>query len=256
MEKVLVFDLTGPQAHFRKYYTNTSALTYGFPPRTVLTGIVAAVLGWEKDTYYEELGRGRYAVAVKTPVRRLVQTVNYTRTKKEDLGVLGRLGRVPGTQTPLEFLLPQGGSPFLRFRVFFSHPDTGLLVEAAARLEEGRPAFPLYLGITECLASVHYCGIFGPENYKSLPAGTPLEVTSVINAEHLDRITLHRAAGTNLVRERAPYAFGPGRVLQPPAAVIYRADARPIPAVLRVKAYSFELAEAAEKDTVVFWERE
>ena len=87
-EAVAVFDLTGSMAHFRKYYTNSSSLTYGFPPRSVLMGVVAAVLGMERDSYYETLDRGRFSVAVKVPGRRLMQTVNYTRTKKEDLGVL------------------------------------------------------------------------------------------------------------------------------------------------------------------------
>ena len=38
---LVAFTLAGPMAHFRKFYTTTSALTYLFPPRTTLMGLVA-----------------------------------------------------------------------------------------------------------------------------------------------------------------------------------------------------------------------
>ncbi|MEW6448147.1 MAG: CRISPR-associated protein Cas5 [Bacillota bacterium] len=252
---MLVFDLTGPMAHFRKYYTNTSALTYGFPPRTVLMGLVAAVLGYERDAYYEELGHGRFAVAVKVPPRRLVQTVNYIRTKKEDLLQMRRLGRVPGTQTPLEFLLPAAEYRALRFRVFFGHPDVALVREAAARLKEGRPFFPLYLGLTECPASAGYVNLFGPRDYEVVPPGTTVALTSVVNAAHLDGVVLTGAArSSRLVRERAPYAFGPGRTLRPPISVVYEAGVQPFPVRLRTAAYRFLLPTAGGEEAVAFLE--
>ncbi len=255
----LVFDLTGPMAHFRKYYTNASALTYGFPPRTVLMGVVAAVLGWERDTYYEALDRGRFAVAVKVPGRRLVQTVNYVRTKKEDLSELRRLGRVPGTQTPLEFLLPAGEHSALRFRVFFGHPDGELLDEAARRLSEGRSYYPLYLGLTECPASAVFVARLDQRACEVLPPNATVTLTSVLNASLLQDIVLGGAAAPRrLVRERAPYSFGPGRVLRPPVSVIYEAGGQPFPVRLRVPAYRFRLAgdgaAPGDEETVAFLE--
>ncbi len=252
MGEVLVFDLTGPMAHFRKFYTNTSALTYGFPPRTALQGIVAEVLGFERDSYYAELDRGSFAVVVKVPTRRLLQTVNYVRTKKEDLPLLRRLVGVPRTQTPLEFLLPAGEHRILRFRVFFRHPEAALVREAAARLREGRPCFPLYLGITECPATPVFVGLCGPGDCEVVAPGMPLLLTSVANAAHLEEVDVPAGGTARLVRERAPFAFGPGRVLRPPVAVVYEAGGRPIRVRLRVPAYRFCLA--GEEETVAFLE--
>jgi len=258
-DEVLIFDLVGPLAHFRKFYTNTSALTYGFPPRTTLMGVVAAVVGLERDTYYEELDRGRFTVAVKTPTRRLLQTVNYVRTKAEDLGLLRRFGRPPGTQTPLEFLLAGGRHYNLRFRVFFAHPDRALVREAARRLREGRSSFPLYLGLTECLAGAEYRGLYTENDYERLAPGMPVGLTSVLNTAHLDRLELAPAAAPRLVRERAPYAFGPGRTLCPPVSVIYETAGEPLPVRLRVPAYRFrDLAGngTSGPETIVFLEEE
>lgn len=254
MDEVLVFDLTGPMAHFRKYYTNTSALTYGFPPRTVLMGTMAAVLGLERDSYYERLDGGRFAVAVKAPARRLLQTVNYVRTKKEDLNLMRRLQRVPGTQTPLEFLLPGGEQRVLRFRVFFAHPDGELMREAAVRVREGRPFFPLYLGLTECPAAIRYVGFAGPGDYENLPPGTPVSLTSVVSASHLEKMDLSLMGRARMVRERAPHSFGPGRTLRPPVAVVYEAGGRPLPASLRVGALRFHFGPAADGETIAFLE--
>ena len=88
--KVLIFDLEGPFAHFRKYYTNSSSLTYLFPPRTVIIGLIAGLLGLpsERHTrnlneiYYEKFNKDKCLVAVslRTRVRRMMQTVNYIMT--------------------------------------------------------------------------------------------------------------------------------------------------------------------------------
>jgi len=254
LDKILIFDLTGPMAHFRKFYTNSSALTYGFPPRTALMGIVAAILGYERDSYYEELDRGRFAVAVKVPTRRLIQTVNYVRTKREDLILLRRLGRVSGTQTLLEFLVPGGEDRLLRFRLFFAHPSAALLGQAADRLKEGRPCFPLYLGITECLATARYVNLFKTQEFQTIAPGTTVQLTSVLNVAHLELIDLPTAYAPRLVRERAPYAFGAGRMLRPSIACIYDATGKPLSVRLRVPAYRFHLPFSEGEETVAFLE--
>lgn len=258
LDKVVVFDLTGPMAHFRKYYTNTSALTYGFPPRTVLMGIIAAIVGWERDSYYDTLDSGRYAVAIKVPGRRLMQTVNYLRTKKEDLLELRRLGRVPGTQTPLEFLLPAGDHKALRFRVFFSHPDGALVSEVAQRLAEGRSFYPLYLGLTECPASAFLVAETDLGCLEQLPPSAVVPLTTVLNTALLQDLVLGKTDGPGrLVRERAPHSFGPGRTLKPPASVVYEASGQPFGVRLRVPAYRVRLKEsgpASVEETVAFLE--
>ncbi|MBE3588406.1 MAG: CRISPR-associated protein Cas5 [Thermoanaerobacteraceae bacterium] len=254
MKQVLIFDLLGPMAHFRKYYTNSSSLTYGFPPRTVLMGVVAAVLGYERDSYYEELDRGRFAVVIKVPGRRLIQTVNYVRTKKEDLAELRRLGRARGTQIPLEFLWPARGNHNLCFRVFFTHPDAGLVEEAACRLRENRSYYPLYLGLTECIARGEYVLLAGRGDYQVVPPGSRVSLHSLLNAALLQEVLLAGNEGTcRLIREKAPHSFGPGRVLRPPVSIIYEERGQPFTARLQVPAYRF-LFPNGEEETVAFLE--
>lgn len=165
LEKVLVFDIKGPMAHFRKYYTNSSSLSYLFPPRTVVVGLIAGLLGLPSErhtkdrekTYYEKFDEKRCLVAVslRSKVRRIMQTVNYIRTKSLS-EVNGSAG---GTQTPLEILLPESDNE-ITYRLYFYHADEEEKIhnDLKQRLEEQRFLFPPYMGITEFLASIDYIG--------------------------------------------------------------------------------------------------
>lgn len=66
-DEVIIFDIMGRNAHFRKFYTNSSSLSYLVPPRTVIAGLIAGLLGLpserftndEKETYYEKFKSGK-----------------------------------------------------------------------------------------------------------------------------------------------------------------------------------------------------
>lgn len=49
MDTLIFFNLKGRFAHFLKAEAGASALSYPLPPRTVILGIVGAILGLEKD---------------------------------------------------------------------------------------------------------------------------------------------------------------------------------------------------------------
>jgi len=160
-EKLLIFDLKGPMAHFRKYYTNSSSLSYLVPPRTVVVGLIAGLLGLPSERYTKENDEVYYekfdgnkclvAVSLRSKIRRMMQTVNYIRTKS-----LSEVdGSAGGTQIPLEILLPERGNE-LTYRIYFYHMDEGIYDKLKKRLEEQRFVFPPYMGITEFLASVDY----------------------------------------------------------------------------------------------------
>lgn len=83
--RILELELSGKFAHFRKFYTNASSLTYTIPPRTAVAGMIASILRYPRDSYYEDLSSRQLsiAVAVKTGVqpRKFMQTLNYINYK-------------------------------------------------------------------------------------------------------------------------------------------------------------------------------
>lgn len=76
--KLLSFDLRGKMAHFRKYYSNSTALSYHVPPVATVKGMVAGMLGEERDSYYEAFSNEvcGIAVGVGAPLRKITQNMN------------------------------------------------------------------------------------------------------------------------------------------------------------------------------------
>lgn len=236
MDKLLVFDLVGPMAHFRKFYTNSSSLSYRLPPRTALAGVIATLLGRERDTYYEELSleRARIGVAVKAPVRTLMQTVNYLFTKNE-----GWDGSQGHTQIPMELVLPKPPALNLRYQVYFTHRDRSLVEELYQQLRDQRYRYPLYLGLTECPAWVENPQIYSADQLQILQSPSEaLPIQTAISLSRLaDEIVLEQ--GLRIYKDRMPFDFHPDRRLKAVEEVLWEAEGRPLR--LRVQGEIFQL---------------
>jgi len=230
-DRLILFDLVGHMAHFRRFYTNSSSLSYSFPPRTTICGLVAGILGKQRDSYYEEFSTGkcRVGVAVRTPVRKIVQIVNYVRTKG-----LSEINASAGhTQVPLELVLPKAGYEKLKYRIYFWHKNITLMEELWKRLRGGKFIYPPYLGITECPAEIPWTTLVDGDNLSWLSnPNRLLQITTVIPVERLssDSLELHR--GLQLFKERQPLDFASGRSLAAVANMLYERNAKPVELIL------------------------
>jgi CRISPR-associated protein Cas5h len=63
MDRCIIFQYTGKYAHFLKAEANASAPSYPFPSRTILLGLVGAVLGLPKDSPQILLKNANFAVS-------------------------------------------------------------------------------------------------------------------------------------------------------------------------------------------------
>jgi len=162
-DHVLIFDLKGPMAHFRKFYSSTGAsLSYYFPPRTVVAGLIAGLLGIESErfvngydkTYYERFSEDNcfIALSMRSKVRVIVQTVNFIWTKSFTQ-IDGSAGKP--AQIPMEILVPKEGETII-YRIYFSHKDENIYNQLKDRLEGNNFVFPPYLGISEFLGSIFF----------------------------------------------------------------------------------------------------
>ena len=168
INKGIVFTIKGPFAHFRKFYSQTSTLSYPVPPRTALTGMVGAILGIPRSEVYELMQppNGFFALQVLTPLRKVTSTVNLLSTKEEYFATLLKKSRLRffdstknRTQIPMEILVPQPPDINLKFRIAFWHSDEDLLRKLVNYLRESKVFYPVYLGISEFLASVEFEGL-------------------------------------------------------------------------------------------------
>ncbi len=134
--KVVSFKLIGKMAHFRKIYSNSSALSYFLPPRTTLTGILAGLLGYERDSYYDLFNREqcKIAIAITQPIKKNIQTLNYLMIKKAaDFN-----GSQPNhSQTPTELIIPQNiRTGQIEYQIWVSHQNDEIMERLEALITE------------------------------------------------------------------------------------------------------------------------
>ncbi|WP_081641707.1 CRISPR-associated protein Cas5 [Thermus thermophilus] len=199
--RALRFVLKGKRAHFRRFYTNSSALTYPVPPPSALQGLLGAALGLGPE--YTEVLSGLYlSVRPSGAQRHLFQTVNYLLIKEGKLEELRGLHKEGRTQIPLQFLVGEGGRP-VAFEVWVASEDAHLLRRLAGALEA--PSYPLSLGSAFALAWAEEVGLFAGEVVRGWE-GEGLGWWEVARL-HLK----NPPPGTQVYRDRFPVLLGPGR---------------------------------------------
>ena len=238
-DKAIVFDISGEMAHFRAYYTNTSSLSYGFPPRTVVEGIIGAILGLERDSYYDILSpeHCNISVSIKKPFRKIIQSVNYVRTKPDEDNfnkfsntVDSYLKRNINTYpVSLEILLPLNDS--LKYRVYLHAKKEDLNDSIKIhdsiknKLNKGKTFYSVYLGITEFLADIKFI-----DEFEIKTPNKDKGVISVVPEEHFEDIQL--AESISLIVEKMPVHFvkeGGVRKIEGVKKYVYEKNCKEIP---------------------------
>lgn len=219
--KVLVFDLKGKFAHFRKFHANSSSLSYKVPPRTVISGLIAAILGYERDSYYEifDLDKANIAVQILEKPRVVMQTVNYLKLEgAKDF-------RCPKnhTQIPVELIT---GEKQAAYRIYFSHTDETLIEELNSRLEEHRFYYPPYFG------SAPFQCYIDKVDYREISMVEPVEVVPVCSVIGIPYVVENSLKlGTTpirLEREIMPRSITGERYLSETMPYIYESSGNPI----------------------------
>ncbi len=145
--KLLRMRISGKMAHFRKYYANNTALSYFIPPRTTLMGMLAAIVGHEKDSYYESLSseKIRIGVGIQHPVKKSFHRLNLLMIKgKSDFR--GQKGRI---QTPFEVVTGyEINRDMVSYEIYVSyHGEKAAFFDLLCeQLNKQGPVFSLSLG--------------------------------------------------------------------------------------------------------------
>lgn len=199
---LLIFDVIGKMAHFRKYYTNSSSLSYYFPPRTALTGLIAGIIGMKRDTYYEifSSNKTKIAISIKTPLRKIIQTVNYVWADEPNKL---NLSKGQHTQIPLEVVVPDSFEENIRYRIFFSHTNEEIIDKVLLAVKDQKFVYPPYLGISEFIAKIEfvdYVDSIYEEHGKTV-------LDSILNIKYLENGVLDPSYDSLYIREMTPFEF-------------------------------------------------
>ena len=173
---LIVFDIWGDYAYFRRGYTTTSTLTYPFPSRTTIAGFIAGILGYPRKSYYDLFQKENSKIGLKiiNPIKKTRINLNYINTKNSML-----LSEIKGngkrTQVPAEFLKN------VKYRIYLSLDDEEIMNKLYNTLKEHKSVYTPYLGITECLANFSLVGkgIYSTESIE----GNNVDINSVVLKE-------------------------------------------------------------------------
>lgn len=141
-DRVLVADFFADLGFFRKAYTNMGPRSYPVPPFTVVRGMLAAVLGLDREKAPEKMAPARLAV-------RMLNTLRFT-----DIGV-----NYIKTTSPSHFARFRDHKPtrvehVVRpcYRLYIHHPDASLHAALKEMLIHHRTHYTLSFGNSESLA--------------------------------------------------------------------------------------------------------
>lgn len=154
---VLVFDVKGDMAIFRKPYTTTSMVSYPFPPPTAVAGLIAAIIGKNHGAsqeaknalFWDEMRGVQIGIGIKAPIKWMSTAVNliFYKTPNADL--------TKHTQVKHQLVK----NPHYRIYV----KGGAIYPELEEKLTKGEFIYTPYLGAAYALADVEYIGEYEEE---------------------------------------------------------------------------------------------
>lgn len=177
-KKVLIFDLFGDLAHFRKYYSTSSPLTFSIIPPVTVLGILGAFLGLpkEENRYMRELNEAGTQVAVQIlrPIKKIRMGINLINTKG-NVWVPKQRKEGARTQIRFEFLKD------VAYRLYVTMENGQLFQQLSQMVYEHKCYYTISFGLSELLADFRYVAEKeftwreGDENFVDIVTAVPVE---------------------------------------------------------------------------------
>lgn len=263
--QIISFDIGGKMAHFRKYYANNTAMSYSIPPRTTIIGMLAAMLGVERDSYYEDFASERLRVGIRllTPVKKTFHRLNLLRlvslgdTAKDDLGdFTGASGRI---QTPFELVSGYDlKADFVVYRVYVScyEAGEGIFNQLKDALSTQHFHYNITLGVANFSAYISNFKIYNQFNIIE-PSNDLIAIHSAVASTLIQRLDPSEENLMNLEEELLPLDFKKGqfRELSNLGRFLFSKNADAFKAVLKCRCFALLTEGGALLENIVFLEK-
>jgi CRISPR-associated protein Cas5h len=214
--KLLQFDIYGRLAHFRKFYSNVTSLSYYFPPRNTIIGMIGSILGMQRDSYYGILSDNKLGVAIRIleEPRKLLVSMDYLDLQSLDARSLrGMKGMKP---TKIELILPAQGDE-VGYRVFLASKNAEserLLMKLYSNLVSSKYVYPVSLGPAYCLAHIDEKSVSLKEemNVEYSDGSVATKIGTVVPSVNVTKVEPKLMEGKRIMLEESlPPNFSEGR---------------------------------------------
>jgi CRISPR-associated protein Cas5h len=186
----LSLEVRADWGHFKKYGRTATKQTFDVIPRTTAAGLLAAIVGAPRDSYYETFGEGQSAVAI-TPLTDL-QSLNVPTTgvgTDPDAAASQRAGsrrsRSIMYQDTTQHRQIHNYEVLVdpAYRIDVAIEDESFYADLRRHLEAGTSTYPPSMGLSEYLASVEYLGEHQVERLpdsKQVDSAVPISLADTI----------------------------------------------------------------------------
>lgn len=232
---VMVFDLRGSMAHFKRPDTLGTHASYPFITRTALHGLVASILGRESLPESPRCG-----IRLLRPVRTVAHEMSML-----GKGWVGSGGQEFNRPTSIEIVV----NP--HYRVYYQGP---LQEELEIRIRDGCSHYHTYLGSAYCLTFPVFQASYPDTEVRPLDQGDYEDMTCV-------SVVPSRAVSRLVPREKDEYARVGGilyehlgnRRFEGSISLIYEVQGGPITFVPVVDSDRWAFLELPEEGIVCLW---
>lgn len=200
------FDVAADFAHFRKVGNNSAKPSYRIPPRTTVAGLLAGIMGMQRDSYYDLFSPESSAIAVVAKEMPHTYTMGITTVNTRADEAIQYLPHEKSWHHGAEMLTPESYVEYDRqrdtyemlidpvYRVYVALANEAIHDELLERLEDSRYHYSPSLGLSECIADIREV-----DTHPLAPTGTD----AVDSAAYDDSAVVPRP-GVTVKRERAP----------------------------------------------------
>jgi CRISPR-associated protein Cas5h len=229
MKSIQVFDLWGDLGHFKKPYTITSPLSFAFPPRTTVAGIISAIIGLGKNEYADLFPKkdAHIGLRILDPVKKMRMSQNLIDTKTAKL--FSKIKQ--RTQIRIEYVKDP------KYRIYFHHTDKEIFDRLKSFLQRHESVYTVSLGLSELLANFQYVGELGIEKKAK---GSLVEIHSIASNV---KIEVEFEEGKEYFSATIPLEMGSDRVVTEFGTVLYERNGK----TLLAKTKSFFELENGER---------
>ncbi len=207
IDKILTFTLSGTFAHFIKFYTNSSSLSYLIPPRTVIEGMLGSILMKPRDSYYQLFDPSdcllSVAISQGSVIKKSVQSVNMLHEKYFSFLEKGSGNSANmHTQCKMELLMSSPRNP-ISYRIYAAFPSNPELGDALEqKLNSFHGGYGLYFGQRQFRAYLTNVDSFENSQIEYLEQSSFLD--SIILEENVIHFSIEDSDGLYVVVERMP----------------------------------------------------
>ncbi|ACV11628.1 CRISPR-associated protein Cas5, Hmari subtype [Halorhabdus utahensis DSM 12940] len=230
LDRCLSFEIRGPWGHFRRVEGNVVKQTYRIVPRTTVAGLIAAVLGIDRDGYYDLFGPEVSAIAIQPveELRTVNMPMNTLSTAAGDLTSLNPRGKISIKLPNPTKLRQQHNYEVLvdpAYRIDVALADDERYEQLRETLAAGKSHYVPSLGLSEYLAEIDYLGEF---DVKPGPASGTIAVDSAV-PDAMDDVVLDPETRCQIEQSPAFMASdGSGRTTTEYTTYTYNPDAEPL----------------------------